>query len=49
MSRLPMNNPNALRARGKALNLYGLLANWDEAATAGWIQRLLDWEADPDF
>ena len=39
-----MNNHDALRGRAKALNLFGLLANWEEAAAAGWIQRLVDWE-----
>src|SRR5690242_5810793 len=50
-----MNNPDSvrptaslledtLRTRAKALNLFGLLANWEEAAAAGWIQILLDWE-----
>jgi len=33
-----------LRAKAKALNLHGLLANWDEATAAGWVQRLLGWE-----
>ncbi len=35
---------DALRAKAKALNLHGLLANWDEAVAAGWAQRLLGWE-----
>jgi len=39
-----MNNHDALRGRAKALNLFGLLANWEEAAAAGWVQALLDWE-----
>jgi hypothetical protein len=26
------------------LNLFGLLANWEEAAAAGWVRTLLDWE-----
>jgi hypothetical protein len=34
----------SLRAKAKALNLHGLLANWDEAFAAGWAQRLLGWE-----
>ena len=33
-----------LRAKAKALNLHGLLANWDEAFASGWAQRLLGWE-----
>ena len=39
-----MNNHDALRSRAKALNLFGLLANREEAAAAGWVQALLDWE-----
>lgn len=30
-----MNNHDALQGRAKALNLFGLLANWEEAAAAG--------------
>ena len=39
-----MNNLDTLRGRAKALNLFGLLANWEEAAAAGWVRTLLDWE-----
>jgi hypothetical protein len=39
-----MSNLDALYARAKALNLHGLLAHWTEAATAGWIEALVDWE-----
>src|SRR3990172_267149 len=39
-----MNNLDALHTRAKALNLFGLLANWEEAAAAGWVRTLLDWE-----
>jgi DNA replication protein DnaC len=39
-----MNNLDILRTRAKALNLFGLLANWEEATAAGWVQALLDWE-----
>jgi DNA replication protein DnaC len=39
-----MNNLDTLRARAKALNLFGLLANWEEAAAGGWVRTLLDWE-----
>lgn len=39
-----MNNLDTLQIRAKALNLFGLLANWDEAAAAGWVRTLLDWE-----
>jgi DNA replication protein DnaC len=38
------NDLEALRARAKALQLHGLLAHWQEAVTAGWVQPLLDWE-----
>jgi DNA replication protein DnaC len=39
-----MNNPDTLRIRARALNLFGLLANWDDAVAAGWVQSLLGWE-----
>jgi DNA replication protein DnaC len=39
-----MSDTGILRSRAKALNLHGLLANWDEAFAAGWAQRLLGWE-----
>jgi DNA replication protein DnaC len=39
-----MNDPGSLRARAKALNLIGLLANWEEAAAAGWVPALIGWE-----
>jgi DNA replication protein DnaC len=39
-----MTNLDALYARAKALRLHGLLAHWTEAATAGWLEALLDWE-----
>jgi hypothetical protein len=32
--------------RAKALKLYGLIAHWDEAFSAGWIAHLLQWEED---
>ena len=35
-----------LRTRAKALNLFGLLANWEEAVAAGWVQALIAWEED---
>jgi DNA replication protein DnaC len=38
------NDLDTLRARAKALQLYGVLAHWQEAVTAGWVQPLLDWE-----
>jgi DNA replication protein DnaC len=39
-----MNNLAALYARAEALHLHGLLANWQEAAAADWVQMLIDWE-----
>jgi DNA replication protein DnaC len=39
-------NPAELRARAQALRLNGLLAHWDEVATAPWLPPLLQWEED---
>jgi DNA replication protein DnaC len=39
-----MSNLEALQVRAKALNLHGLLAHWGEAAAAGWLATLIDWE-----
>lgn len=39
-----MTDPDALRSRAEALHLHGLLAHWNEVATADWLPRLLDWE-----
>ena len=39
-----INDLDALRARAKALQLHGVLAHWQEAIAAGWVQHLLDWE-----
>jgi len=33
-----------LRNRAKALQLQGLLAHWDEIASAPWLAALIDWE-----
>lgn len=35
---------NDLQQRATALHLHGLLAHWDQIATAGWVADLLDWE-----
>ena len=35
---------DSLRARAKALKLYGLLAHWDEIAGAPWLEPLIAWE-----
>ena len=34
----------SLRARAKALKLYGLLAHWQEVAASDWIEPLIRWE-----
>jgi DNA replication protein DnaC len=39
-----MNDTGILRARAKALNLFGLLANWEEAVASGWVPALIAWE-----
>jgi DNA replication protein DnaC len=39
-----MTDPGARRSRAEALHLHGLLAHWNEVATADWLPRLLDWE-----
>ena len=39
-----MSNLEALHMRAKALNLNGLLAHCQEAAAAGWLATLIDWE-----
>ena len=39
-----MSNLDALHARAKTLRLHGLLAHLTEAAGAGWVEALLDWE-----
>ena len=35
---------DSLKARAKALKLYGLLAHWDEIAGAPWLEPLIAWE-----
>jgi DNA replication protein DnaC len=39
-----MTNLDLLQSRAKALQLNGLLAHWPQAAAAGWVEQLLDWE-----
>jgi DNA replication protein DnaC len=39
-----MNNLDTLHARATALRLHGLLAHWTEAAGAGWVEALIEWE-----
>jgi DNA replication protein DnaC len=39
-----MSDPNRLRERAAALHLHGLLAHWDEVASAPWLADLIDWE-----
>ena len=41
-----MNNLESLRTRAQALRLHGLLVHWPEAATAAWVEPLLQWEED---
>src|SRR3978361_2323806 len=41
-----MKPPHACQARPKALHLHGLLAQWSEAAAAGWPEALIGWEED---
>ncbi len=33
-----------LRARAKALKLYGLLAHWEQIAQCEWLEPLIEWE-----
>ena len=42
----PMSNPSldALAQRAAKLHLHGVLAHWDQVATADWVPSLLDWE-----
>ena len=44
MTNTMTNNLDTLYARAQALQLYGLLAHWQEAATSGWVEMLLNWE-----
>jgi DNA replication protein DnaC len=41
-----MNNLDSLKSRAQTLRLHGLLAHWAEAATADWIENLVQWEED---
>jgi DNA replication protein DnaC len=38
-----MNNLD-LHARAKALALHGVIAHWQDASAAGWVDTLVDWE-----
>jgi len=38
------SDPDPLRARAAALGLYGIIAHWQEAVAAGWVETLLVWE-----
>ncbi|HSQ08108.1 MAG TPA: ATP-binding protein [Chromatiaceae bacterium] len=40
----PLSDP--LAARAKALKLHGLLAHWEDIATAAWVAPLIAWEED---
>ena len=37
-------NLEVLRARAVALGLHGLIAHWDEAVAAGWVEAIIIWE-----
>src|SRR3974390_2804897 len=39
-----MSNLAALHMPAQALNLDGLLVHWEEAAAAGWLTTLIEWE-----
>jgi DNA replication protein DnaC len=39
-----MSKLDALRDRAKDLGLHGILAHWDEIATAEWVERAIEWE-----
>jgi DNA replication protein DnaC len=39
-----MTNPDLLRSRAQALHLNGLIAHWQDAGSADWVEPLLDWE-----
>jgi DNA replication protein DnaC len=41
-----MSSLETLRQRAQALRLHGLLAHWPDAATADWVEPLLQWEED---
>ena len=40
----PTTPNEALKARAKALKLYGLLVHWQEIDDLGWVERLIQWE-----
>jgi DNA replication protein DnaC len=39
-----MSKLDALRGRAKGLGLHGILAHWNEIATAEWVERAIEWE-----
>jgi len=39
-----VNHDEALKARARALNLYGLLAGWERIAAQAWVQELIEIE-----
>lgn len=41
-----MNNLDTLHQRAEALHLHGLLAHWQEVASADWTEKLIQWEED---
>lgn len=39
-----MTTNDDLKQRARALQLYGLLAHWDEAGGQDWLRKLIEWE-----
>jgi DNA replication protein DnaC len=39
-----MTELESLRGRAQALRLHGLVAHWEQVASAGWVEELLGWE-----
>ncbi|MCP3885048.1 MAG: ATP-binding protein, partial [Propionibacteriaceae bacterium] len=39
-----MTHDDPLKARAQALQLYGLLAHWEEVAESDWVEPLIQWE-----
>jgi DNA replication protein DnaC len=44
MTTMTILTHDPLKARAQALNLYGLLAHWEEVAESDWIEPLIQWE-----
>ncbi|NCV23223.1 MAG: AAA family ATPase, partial [Chloroflexi bacterium] len=39
-----MTTNDDFKRRARALQLYGLLAHWDEAGGQAWVGQLIEWE-----